>query len=107
MLEELKLWLCFFFTENGVVRHDPPLLFNIRDDPEEISPLPVEDYQDLLMNVSEAWERHIENKTRKWISQFEYPILPWLFPCAKFPYCYKRDVGKLRHIVINETKLLN
>ena len=97
----------FCFVDNGVVYHDPPLLFNIRDDPDEICPLSVEDHQELLANISDAREKHVENRTRKWISQFEYPILPWLFPCVNFPYCHRRDMFKVKHIVINDSILLN
>ena len=94
------------FLDNGIVHHDPPLLFNLRNDPGETTPLSVEDYHELIVNISAAREKHIENRTRKWISQFEYPILPWLFPCANFPYCHRRDhAGKLKHIVFNNESI--
>jgi steryl-sulfatase/arylsulfatase D/F/H len=94
------------FLDNGIVHHDPPLLFNLRNDPGETTPLSVEDYHELIVNISAAREKHIENRTRKWISQFEYPILPWLFPCANFPYCHRRDhAGKLKHIVFDNESI--
>ena len=74
--------------------HDPPLLFDITMDPLEMSPLPIDEHQEVIANVSQAVEKHLENRTRKWISQFEHPIFPWLFPCANFPYCYRTDVYK-------------
>ncbi|XP_028409766.1 steryl-sulfatase-like isoform X2 [Dendronephthya gigantea] len=94
-------------SEHGIIHHDPPILFNIRKDPGETSPLINEDHLDIVTNISEARDKHLENRTRKWISQFEYPILPWLFPCANFPYCHRRDISKLKHIFYNESGLFS
>ena len=86
-----SLFLSPLPTGGSRINHDPPILYDLSTDPYETSPLPTEEHQEIISTISDAVEKHLENRTRKWISQFEHPILPWLFPCADFPYCYKLD----------------
>ena len=66
-----------------------PLLFNVEVDPEETSPLPNLEHRELLANFTEALSEHMKTRKNKWHSQLDSRIVPFWFPCANFPYCFK------------------
>ncbi|XP_064603249.1 arylsulfatase A-like [Liolophura sinensis] len=69
----------------------PPLLFNITEDPGETTPLPVYEHEPLLHKVHMdviKQQTSLLPKTVAQSSHFARVPRPWLFPCANFPYCH-------------------
>lgn len=71
---------------SGIV-HDPPLLFNLIDDPGERNPLNVSNHLQLVNRMKSALEEH--RKTFKEVpkSKIEAFARPWLMPCCNPPHC--------------------
>ncbi|XP_006637982.3 arylsulfatase D [Lepisosteus oculatus] len=76
-----------------VTHHDPPLIFNLSEDPSESMPLsPTGDprFPEILRRVREAIEKHRETLTHVPHQMSWRNILwrPWLQPCCgTFPFC--------------------
>ncbi|XP_078350897.1 arylsulfatase L-like [Oculina patagonica] len=75
--------------DRGLHYFEPPLLFNVEADPGETSPLPNVEHSELLANFSEALVEHMKTRKNKWHSQLDSRIVPFWFPCANFPHCFK------------------
>ncbi|XP_064603646.1 steryl-sulfatase-like [Liolophura sinensis] len=68
----------------------PPLLYNIAEDPGETTPLSVREYEPLLSKIHMGVIRQQSNILPEIVAQsshFSRLPRPWLFPCANFPYC--------------------
>ena len=82
---------------NAVVRHNPPLLFNIAKDPSERIPLDIttQDHKHLLQEINNFIAEHnTELYKEPPENQFAWRRLmpvPWLQPCCNFPYCHCTD----------------
>ncbi|XP_028415082.1 arylsulfatase E-like [Dendronephthya gigantea] len=80
--------VCGCFGDH-VVQHDPPLLYDITNDPYESNPLETGDYKDVILKMKEATKRH-KLGVKPVPSQLSYPHNVWrssLQPCCNFPYC--------------------
>ena len=82
---------------NAVVRHNPPLLFNIAKDPSERIPLDItaQDHKHLLQEINNFIAEHnTELYNEPTENQFAWRrLMPvtWLQPCCNFPYCRCTD----------------
>lgn len=84
--------IIYFDVDDGTVESfDPPLLFNVEVDPEEKTPLPNQEYRQLLANISDALIQHMSTRRNKWLSQLDSRIIPFWFPCANFPHCFQKS----------------
>ena len=107
-----SVWKAFFFTANlrngtqacygqgscrchgeHVTAHDPPLLYDVTEDPTESNPIDVSDprYKPVLeriMNATEEHKRTIENVT---FQLDKYLPEPSLQICCNPPWCYCKE----------------
>jgi arylsulfatase A-like enzyme len=78
-------WKAHYYTRTGFdtdppVEHNPPLLFNVDWDPAERVPLNVSDYADIVANIDNALQQHLEEVVPG-VSQYEKQR--WtLVPCC-------------------------
>ena len=78
-------------TGDSIVRHDPPLLYNIARDPSEIRPLSPTDPTNAktIRLIDEAVGEHLRG-VESVPSQYTFGKMvprPWLQPCCNFPFC--------------------
>ncbi|XP_070545927.1 arylsulfatase H-like [Ptychodera flava] len=64
-----------------------PIVYDLTDDPGEQYPLPAEETQEVRNQATEILARVQTTLPESLSSQLDSLILPWLFPCANFPYC--------------------
>lgn len=63
------------------VMYNAPHLFNLADDPGELSPLPLEEYSDVLTSIKAAIKQQEESMSdAPFFSQFMIPPIPWYYP---------------------------
>ena len=75
---------------DGVTHHDPPLLFDITNDPYENHQLDTREHQEIVVKIKEAMEDHMSG-VKPVPSQLTYPKDVWnpfLQPCCNFPHCF-------------------
>merc|ERR1712130_940205 len=79
-------------TGNFVTKHQPPLLFDIREDPSESSPLHhnyFSQYDAIMTEIDKAVEHHqksfIEHRSQP--NHMKYMWDPRLLPCCEYPIC--------------------
>ena len=80
--------VCGCFGDD-VVHHDPPLLYDITNDPYEHHQLDAKQHQDIIFKMKEAMKEH-KTGVKPVPSQLSYPNNVWnpfLQPCCNFPYC--------------------
>ena len=82
---------------DAVVRHNPPLLYNVAKDPGEKNPLDpcTQEHAILQVQIKNFTAQHSTELTYEPIEdQFAWrrvlPV-PWLQPCCNFPYCHCTD----------------
>lgn len=78
-------------NERHVIRHDPPLLYNIAKDPSETIPLNADDpeNQKIIRVIGHAVRSHVDG-VETVPSQYSVGKMvprPWLQPCCNFPFC--------------------
>lgn len=79
----LKAWFwtkSAHYNDDPEVYHDPPLLFNIEDDPAEAYPLNPDDYQEFVFSVIKLVKHH--KKTIEWTAPLALEKDPSFRPCA-------------------------
>ena len=79
---------CLCFGEH-VTKHDPPLLYDITNDPYEEHQVDTTQYHDIILKMKEATEKHMQG-IRPVPEQMGYPNAWWSprrQPCCNFPYC--------------------
>ncbi|XP_078584927.1 arylsulfatase D-like [Branchiostoma floridae x Branchiostoma japonicum] len=92
----LENLVCFCDVNWGVTFNDPPLLYDITNDPTEDRPISADSnpkYQEVLNVITKAVKEHKQSLT-KVDNQFTMPRFfprPWLQPCCNFPYCNCRE----------------
>ncbi|XP_070545925.1 arylsulfatase H-like [Ptychodera flava] len=64
-----------------------PIVYDLTDDPGEQYPLPAEETQEVRNQATEILARVQNTLPETLSSQLDSLVLPWLFPCANFPYC--------------------
>ena len=72
-----------------VIHHDPPVLYNITNDPYEQHEIDPKQHQEVIEQIKEAMEKH-KSGVKPVLSQMKYPRNAWsprLQPCCNFPYC--------------------
>ncbi|KAI8505958.1 hypothetical protein Bbelb_163110 [Branchiostoma belcheri] len=75
-----------------VTWNDPPLLYDVTNDPTEDRPISADSnpkYREVLDVITKAVAEHKQNLTEV-PNQFRIPLFfprPWLQPCCNFPYC--------------------
>ena len=77
---------------SSIDHHDPPLIYDITNDPTESTPLNIDEpsVQDVLIKVNEAIDNHRATLTNV---PYQFSILrmmprPWAQPCCGvFPFC--------------------
>ncbi|XP_063161120.1 arylsulfatase D-like [Candoia aspera] len=78
----------------GVIHHDPPLLFHLSKDPSEAMPLSADNepqFYTILERINKAVEEHRKTLTPAphQLSFYNNIWKPWLQPCCgSFPFCY-------------------
>jgi arylsulfatase A-like enzyme len=80
--------VCGCFGER-VIHHDPPLLYDITNDPYEHRQLDTRQHQDIIDRIKEAMKEH-KSGVKPVPSQLSHPKDAWspfLQPCCNFPYC--------------------
>ncbi|XP_029854687.1 arylsulfatase D-like isoform X3 [Aquila chrysaetos chrysaetos] len=79
---------------DGVTHHDPPLLFNLSQDPSEANPLPADTeplFDTVTRRIGKAVEEHRKTLTPvpQQLSPYNNIWKPWLQPCCgTFPFCW-------------------
>lgn len=84
-------FICQCFGKH-VIRHDPPLIYNIAVDPTETSPLP--NNQSLINYVNQQIVQHQSTLNPSIESQFStinFIWKPWMQPCCNPPFCSCRE----------------
>ncbi|XP_070545918.1 arylsulfatase H-like isoform X2 [Ptychodera flava] len=71
-----------------------PIVYDLSDDPGEQYPLPAEETQAVRNQAREILARVQKTLPESVWSEFDSLILPWLFPCANYPYCRLEGVVK-------------
>lgn len=91
--------ICLCFGD-GVTHHDPPLLFNLSQDPSEANPLSA-DTEPLFDTVVRRMRRAVEEHRRtltpvpQQLSPYNNMWKPWLQPCCgTFPFCWCNENKK-------------
>ena len=80
--------VCACFGDE-VIHHDPPLLYDITNDPYEHHQVDTKQHHDIMVKIKEAMENH-KSGVQPVPSQLTYPNdvwSPFLQPCCNFPYC--------------------
>ena len=80
----LKAWFwtkSAHYNDDPEVHHNPPLLFNIEDDPAEAHPLSPDDYQDFIETVQKHVAEH--KKSIDWTFPLALAKDPSYRPCAQ------------------------
>uniref|UniRef100_A0A7S4P9B2 Sulfatase N-terminal domain-containing protein n=1 Tax=Paramoeba aestuarina TaxID=180227 RepID=A0A7S4P9B2_9EUKA len=82
----------FILCACGNTYHDPPLIYDIFEDPGELQPLSIDtkDYQKALQLITEAKNHHestLKGDTRSFPRPAEGFSRPWLQPCCNPPFC--------------------
>ncbi|NWQ64648.1 ARSD Arylsulfatase, partial [Neopipo cinnamomea] len=79
---------------DGVTHHDPPLLFNLSQDPSEANPLSADTeplFDTVMRRIRKAVEDHRKTLTTvpQQLSPYNNIWKPWLQPCCgTFPFCW-------------------
>ncbi|KAM9204047.1 LOW QUALITY PROTEIN: arylsulfatase D-like, partial [Mergus octosetaceus] len=79
---------------DGVTRHDPPLLFDLSQDPSEANPLSADTeplFDTIVNRIGKAVEEHRRMLTPvpQQLSSYNNVWKPWLQPCCgTFPFCW-------------------
>ncbi|XP_068038691.1 arylsulfatase D-like isoform X3 [Anomalospiza imberbis] len=79
---------------DGVTHHDPPLLFNLSQDPSEANPLSADtepSFDAVVRRIRRAVEEHRKTLTPvpQQLSPYNNIWKPWLQPCCgTFPFCW-------------------
>ncbi|XP_027530556.1 arylsulfatase D-like isoform X3 [Neopelma chrysocephalum] len=79
---------------DGVTHHDPPLLFNLSQDPSEANPLSADTeplFDAVMRRIRKAVEEHRKTLTSvpQQLSPYNNIWKPWLQPCCgTFPFCW-------------------
>ncbi|XP_032535054.1 arylsulfatase H-like isoform X4 [Chiroxiphia lanceolata] len=79
---------------DGVTHHDPPLLFNLSQDPSEANPLSADTeplFDTVMRRIRKAVEEHRKTLTPvpQQLSPYNNIWKPWLQPCCgTFPFCW-------------------
>lgn len=79
---------------DGVTHHDPPLLFNLSQDPSEANPLSADTeplFGTVMRRIRRAVEEHHKTLTPvpQQLSPYNNIWKPWLQPCCgTFPFCW-------------------
>ncbi|NXF06300.1 ARSD Arylsulfatase, partial [Smithornis capensis] len=82
---------------DGVTHHDPPLLFNLSQDPSEANPLSADAeplFDTVMRKIGKAVEEHIKTLTPvpQQLSPYNNIWMPWLQPCCgMFPFCWCQE----------------
>ncbi|GFY43569.1 steryl-sulfatase [Trichonephila inaurata madagascariensis] len=88
-------YVCHCFG-NFVIHHDPPLLYDLENDPSEANPINISSnskYYEITSIVEQARISH-RSKIQEVPDQFSFSNSiwkPWLQPCCNFPYCNCKD----------------
>ncbi|GIY87915.1 arylsulfatase D [Caerostris extrusa] len=91
-------FVCHCFGD-FVVHHNPPLLYDLENDPSESNPIEVKSdpyYSDIILRVNKARDEHY-SKLENVPDQFSFSNSvwkPWLQPCCNFPLCKCTDDHK-------------
>uniref|UniRef100_A0A8C9G4M9 Uncharacterized protein n=1 Tax=Pavo cristatus TaxID=9049 RepID=A0A8C9G4M9_PAVCR len=78
---------------DGVTHHDPPLLFDLSQDPSEENPLSTDTeplFDSVMKRIGKAVEEHRKTLTPvpQQLSPYNNAWKPWLQPCCgTFPFC--------------------
>jgi arylsulfatase A-like enzyme len=73
--------------------YDKPHLYNLADDPGESSPLPLNEYDDVLTSIHAAMKQQEKSMSDgSYFSQLMFPPIPWYYPCDNFPTCTKSSM---------------
>ncbi|XP_053790819.1 arylsulfatase D-like [Vidua chalybeata] len=84
---------------DGVTHHDPPLLFNLSQDPSEANPLSADTeplFDTIVRRIRRAVEEHRKTLTPvpQQLSPYNNIWKPWLQPCCgTFPFCWCCEVN--------------
>ncbi|XP_066268202.1 steryl-sulfatase-like [Branchiostoma lanceolatum] len=87
---------CFCDVQWGVTFNDPPLLYDVTNDPTEDRLITADSYpkyREVLDVIQKAVEEHKQSLTPV-DNQFTMPLFfprPWLQPCCNFPSCNCRE----------------
>lgn len=79
---------------DGVTHHDPPLLFDLSQDPSEANPLSADTeplFDTVTRRIGKAVEEHLKTLTPvpQQLSPYNNIWKPWLQPCCgTFPFCW-------------------
>uniref|UniRef100_A0A8B9QMM2 Sulfatase N-terminal domain-containing protein n=1 Tax=Anas platyrhynchos TaxID=8839 RepID=A0A8B9QMM2_ANAPL len=79
---------------DGVTHHDPPLLFDLSQDPSEANPLSADTeplFDTIVSRIGKAVEEHRRTLTPvpQQLSSYNNVWKPWLQPCCgMFPFCW-------------------
>jgi arylsulfatase A-like enzyme len=101
---------CFGFAVcgcygNDVNTHDPPLLYDITNDPAEMNPIDPSDqqYKDVINHIASAVSQH-QKEMKPVPSQLDISFWrPWLQSCCNYPYCKcSENVTTLSHFPSKE-----
>ncbi|XP_023221651.1 steryl-sulfatase-like [Centruroides sculpturatus] len=81
-----------------VNEHNPPLLYNIVEDPSENNPLDVNSnprWLKLISHINKAVKKHKDsiNVVPQQFSFINSIWIPWLQPCCNFPWCHCTDTN--------------
>ncbi|GFR15368.1 steryl-sulfatase [Trichonephila clavata] len=88
-------YVCHCFGD-FVIHHDPPLLYDLENDPSEANPINISSnskYSKIIFIVEQARIGH-RSKIEEVPDQFSFSNSiwkPWLQPCCNFPYCNCKD----------------
>jgi len=78
--------------------HDPPLLYDMTDDPAERSPIPVDmqEYKEVMKGINPALKNHMESieSVPTQLGSRQNFFHPWLQMCCNFPYCTCTETGR-------------
>ena len=78
--------------------HDPPLLFDITDDPAESSPIAANspEYKEAMKDIYPALKQHKENieSVPEQLGRWQNFVHPTLQMCCNFPFCTCKETGR-------------
>ncbi|XP_035659881.1 arylsulfatase H-like [Branchiostoma floridae] len=85
--------VCYCDVQWGVTFNDPPLLYDVTNDPTEDRPISADSnpkYREVLDVITKAVEEHKQSLTKVDDQLAAGPLFlprPWLQPCCNFPFC--------------------
>ncbi|GFT37532.1 arylsulfatase D [Nephila pilipes] len=88
-------FVCHCFGD-FVIHHNPPLLYDLENDPSEANPIDISSnskYSKIISIVEKEKDRHL-SKIEEVTDQFSFSNSiwkPWLQPCCNFPFCECTD----------------